>query len=108
MAQTAETQDRPNNVQAALNYLVYTGLCRRETRYVTRLGEAPIKRSATYEKYEVSIQNSRSIGKNTSLDRVGFLFTHHISNVVDLYNRAEVSKHYCREVESLVIGGDRS
>ena len=85
---------------------VYTG--EKPVSYVTRLGEAPIKRSATYEKYEVSIQNSRSIGKNTPLDRGGFLFTHHISNVVDFYDRAEVSKHCYREIESLVIGGDRS
>ncbi len=81
---------------------VYTG--EKPVSYVTRLGEAPIKRSATYEKHEVSIQNSRSIGKNAPLDRGGFLFTHHISNVVDFYDRAEASKHCYREIESLVMG----
>ena len=101
MTTNSAIQSSPDIIHAGLNYLVYNG--EKPVSHITNPGEAPIKRSANYREYDVSIRDGRKLQKKTSLDREGFLFATHISKVIDFYDHEEVTKHYYPEVESLVV-----
>ncbi|MCC5624005.1 CmcJ/NvfI family oxidoreductase, partial [Nostoc sp. CHAB 5715] len=58
--------------------------------------------NATYQTHKLPIYNARSLSKNISLDKEGFAFTGHNTNVRNFYDEDEVRRVYYPEAEQLL------
>jgi hypothetical protein len=84
-------------VQAALNYLVDTG--ETPATYARQLGS---QRKGKYQEHTVNVYNGRPIADQFSLEREGFVFVKHDTQMRDFYDEDEVRSVYYRETEQLV------
>ena len=103
----ATSKDLPY-VEANLTYLVPMA-----EKLVNYTYEPPVgirRTNGAFETYKLPIYNARSISENISLDKEGFAFTEHNTNVRNFYDEAEIRQIYYPEAEQLlkeVTGGTR-
>lgn len=68
-----------------------------------RPSEVDIERTeGTFSRVQVAIRNGRNLGRETSLDEEGFIFTHWASEVSDFYDDAQIRTTYYAEMAALV------
>lgn len=88
-------------IEALLHYLIDTG--EKPASYGgVSFTEAEQKRKGTYQSYKMPVYNGRAIADGLSLDREGFMFVTHETQVKDFFDDAEVKSVYYRETEELV------
>ena len=100
MARPAEQEQAFEFVGTSLNYLVDTG--EKPVTYSTEPGSRLINHTGRYEERAVTIHNGRLIVDRLSLDREGFIFINHETQVSDFYDEEEVRSVYYPEMEQLV------
>ncbi|MDZ8088915.1 MAG: CmcJ/NvfI family oxidoreductase [Nostoc sp. DedQUE12b] len=96
------------SVEANLSYLIPTA--EKPVNYTYEPPAGIPRTNATYQTYKLPIYNARSISENISLDREGFAFTGHNTNVRNFYDEDEVRRVYYPEAEQLlkeVTGGTK-
>ena len=101
MVQVAELDTDPETIGATLNYFVDTG-----AMPVSLVG-APGGTDARVgggqsDPRRVVLRNGRPHADRFALDRDGFRFVHHDTNVADFYNEDEIRRVYYPEVEALI------
>jgi hypothetical protein len=97
-----------DHVTGVLTYLVPNGKKPVSYQYDPPPG-IPV-RSGQYEDRAVPVRNGRSLTRELSLDKHGFVITRHDTKVADLGDEAEVTSVYYAEMEQLVkdvTGADR-
>jgi hypothetical protein len=97
-----------DHVTGVLTYLVPNGKKPVSYQYDPPPG-IPV-RSGQYEDRAVPVRNGRSLTRELSLDKHGFIITRHDTKVADLGDEAEVTSVYYAEMEQLlkdVTGADR-
>jgi hypothetical protein len=102
MDQVLERQATPETVpaiEATLNYLIDTG-----EKIVTEAGAGGTAdmRGGKLDPRRVLIRNGRPTASALVLDREGFRFVRHDTEVADFYDEAEVRRVYYPEMEALV------
>ena len=95
----AISQELPS-VEANLSYLI--PMAEKPVNYTYEPPAGIPRTNATYQTHKLSIYNARSISDNISLDREGFAFTGHNTNVRDFYDEDEVRRVYYPEAEQLL------
>ncbi len=88
-------------IEALLNYLIDTGDKPASFGGVSST-EAEQKRKGKYQEYRMSVYDGRAIADRLSLERQGFIFVKHETNVKDFFDEAEVHAVYYPETEQLV------
>ncbi len=105
--QSASIDTLPS-IKAELNYLAPT---RDKPRTYTYEPPAGIPRTTVVnEPHRIEISDARPIISRISLDREGFGLVHHVSEVRDFYDDAQVTRIYYPEAERIlkdVTGADR-
>ncbi|MEH2289073.1 CmcJ/NvfI family oxidoreductase [Nostoc sp.] len=87
-------------VEANLTYL--TPMAEKLVNYTYKPPLGIHRTNGTYQTYKLPIYNARSISENISLDREGFAFTEHYSNVRNFYDEDEIRRTYYPEAEQLL------
>src|SRR5712692_5862406 len=100
MARPVEQEQAFEFVGTSLNYLVDMG--EKPVTYSTEPGSRLINHTGRYEERAVTIHNGRLIVDRLSLDREGFIFINHETQVSDFYDEEEVRSVYYPEMEQLV------
>ena len=100
MARPGEREQSFDSVATSLTYLVDTG--EKPVSYSAEPGSTPVQRSGRYEERTVTIYNGRPIRDRLSLDREGFVFVDHETQVADFYDEDAVRRVYYPEMERLV------
>ncbi|MDZ8070005.1 MAG: CmcJ/NvfI family oxidoreductase [Nostoc sp. DedQUE08] len=101
------SQELPS-VEANLTYLV--PMAEKPVNYTYEPPTGIPRTNATYQTHKLPIYNARSISENISLDREGFAFTGHNTNVRNFYDEDEIRRVYYPEAEQLlkeVTGGTK-
>ncbi|MDZ8094598.1 MAG: CmcJ/NvfI family oxidoreductase [Nostoc sp. DedQUE05] len=93
------SQELPS-VEANLSYLV--PMAEKPVNYTYEPPTGIPRTNATYQTHKLPIYNARSISENISLDREGFAFTGHNTNVRNFYDEDEVRRVYYLEAEQLL------
>lgn len=96
----ARSVDGLSRVQARINYLVPMA-----ERPVTYVDEAPpgVKQiNAVYRPYDAWIYDARTVLKDLSLEREGFVLAHHTSAVQDFWDDRQVRDIYYAELQGLI------
>lgn len=93
------SQDLPY-VKANLTYLI--PMAEKPVNYTYEPPAGIPRTNGTYQTYKLPIYNARSISDNISLDREGFGFTGHHTNVRNFYDEDEVRRVYYPEAEQLL------
>ncbi|MHC5615633.1 MAG: CmcJ/NvfI family oxidoreductase [Nostoc sp.] len=105
MSLNNQVLDRPISqelpyVEANLTYLIPMAEKPVNYTYEPPAGIPPT--NASYQTHKLPIYNARSISENISLDKEGFAFTGHTTNVRDFYDEDEVRRVYYPEAEQLL------
>ena len=88
-------------IEAQLHYLIDTG--EKPASYGgVSFAESEQKRKGTYQSYKMPVYDGRAIADGLSLDREGFIFVKHETQVKDFFDDAEVRSVYYHETEELV------
>lgn len=93
-------------VEAELHYLI--PMSEKPVNYTYEPPPGIARHNGKYETRKLPIRNARQISQNLSLDREGFAFITHHSNVRNFYDEAEIQRVYYPEAEQLlkeVTGG---
>src|ERR1700675_1868652 len=103
MAQTAELDaardtKEPSTIEATPNYIVDDGT--KVFTIVASPGGSDTRSGGTPDPRRVTIHNGR--GKDFVLDRNGFRFVRHDTNVVDFFDEAEIKRVYYPEMVELI------
>ncbi|MBD2214778.1 methyltransferase [Nostoc linckia FACHB-104] len=93
------SQDLPY-VEANLNYLV--PMAQKPVNYTYEPPSGIPRSNTAYEIRKSRIYNARSRREDILLDREGFAFTEHNTNVRDFYNEDEIRQVYYPETEQLL------
>lgn len=88
-------------IEAMLNYLIDTGDKPASYGGVST-AVADQKRKGKYQEYKMPVFDGRAIAGLLSLEREGFVFVKHETQVKDFFDEAEVRSVYYRETERLV------
>jgi hypothetical protein len=98
MVQLAETDTAPETIEATLNYINNNG----EKIFTETAvpGGTDTRSGGTPDPHRVAIRNGR--GRDFSLDRDGFRFVPHDTQVRDFFDADEVRSTYYAEMEALV------
>lgn len=99
MERPGEYEQAIDSVKASLTYLVDTG--EKPVSLSAEPGSISIHKGR-YEERAVTIHNGRLFRDRLSLDRQGFFFINHQTNVSDFYDEEEVRSVYYPEMERLV------
>jgi len=105
MSFNSQVIDKPTSqnlpyVEANLNYLV--PMAEKPVNYTYEPPSGTLRSNTTYEIQKQRIYNARSISKDILLDREGFAFTEHNTNVRNFYDEDEVRQVYYPEAEQLL------
>ena len=101
MSRPERREESPQSVQALLNYLIYTG--EKPASYGGISSSAAVeKRKGKYQEYPMTIVDGRAIADRLSLEREGFVFVNHETQMRDFYDEDEIRSIYYRETEQLV------
>lgn len=87
-------------VEANLSYLI--PMVEKPVNYTYEPPAGIPRTNATYQTHKLPIYNARSISENISLDKEGFTFTGHNTNVRNFYDEDEVRRVYYPEAEQLL------
>jgi hypothetical protein len=101
MSRAERVEDVAPAFAALLNYLADTTETP-ESYGGVRQEEADQKRKGKYAEYKMPIYNGRAVADWLSLEREGFVFVRHDTQVKNFYDEAEVRSLYYKETEELV------
>ncbi|MBD6619564.1 methyltransferase [Komarekiella sp. 'clone 1'] len=87
-------------VEANLSYLI--PMAEKPVNYTYEPPAGIPRTNGIYQTHKLPIYNARSISENISLDKEGFAFTGHTTNVSDFYDEDEVRRVYYLEAEQLL------
>lgn len=87
-------------VEANLSYLTPTA--EKPVNYTYEPPAGIPRSNATYQTHKLPIYNARSVSQNLLLDREGFAFTEHNTNVRNFYDEDEIRRVYYPEAEQLL------
>jgi hypothetical protein len=93
-------QDAPVTVEATINYLLDTGVM--PSVFTGGPGSTDIRAASPSDPHRVTMHNGRLESDGFMLDREGFRFVRHDTNVVDFNDEDEVRRVYYPEMEALV------
>jgi hypothetical protein len=98
MAQVAELDTAPDTIEATLNYIVSNG----EMLFTQTggPGSLDVRTGGTPDPRPVAMHNGR--GRDFALDRDGFNFVRHDTQVRDFFDEAEIKRVYYPEMEALI------
>jgi len=100
MAHTAEPELAPDTVEATLNYIVDDGS--KVFTIVAAPGGSDRRSGGTPDQRRVTIHNGRPHAEDFVLERHGFRFVRHDTQVRDFYDEAEIRRVYYPEMEALI------
>jgi hypothetical protein len=100
MVEIAEQQATADAIEATVNYLLDSG--QTPATYVGGPGSVDMRTGSTLEPRAVTIRNGRRDAKDFLLEREGFRFVRHATEVVDFYDEEEIRRVYYPEMEALV------
>jgi hypothetical protein len=100
MDQTVEQETAPAAIEATLNYIVNNG--EKIFTYTGEPGSNDKQTSGTRDPHKVTIRNGRAFTDRFALERDGFHFVRHDTQVADFFNEEEVRQVYYQEMEALV------
>src|ERR1700744_3507559 len=100
MTQTAELDVAPDTIEATLNYIVDDGS--KVFTIVASPGGNDARSGGTPDPRRVVIHNGRPHAKEFALERQGFRFVRHDTQVADFDDEAEIKRVYYPEMEALI------
>jgi len=105
MSLNSQVIDRPTSkdlpyVEANLTYLV--PMAEKPVNYTYEPPAGIRRTNATFATHNLPIYNARSISDSISLDKEGFAFTQHNTNVRNFYDEDEIRQVYYPEAEQLL------
>jgi hypothetical protein len=101
MARPEKIGQSLESIQAMLNYLEESG--EKPASYGgVKQSVADQKRKGKYREHKMTIYNGRPITDQLSLERHGFIFVNHETNVKNFYDEDEIRSVYYKETEELV------
>jgi hypothetical protein len=105
MALTAEFDTAPNiaepsTIEATLNYIVDDGS--KVFTIVASPGASDTRFGGTPDPRRVVLHNGRPVTNNLNIEKHGFRFVRHDTNVADFYDEAEIKRVYYPEMEALI------
>lgn len=100
MVQLAEQDVAPDTIEASVNYILDTG----ETPYTYTggPGSTEVRSNGVADPHNVTMHNGRPIAGRLALDRNGFRFLRHDTEMVDFFDEDEIRRVYHAEMEALV------
>jgi hypothetical protein len=101
MSRPERIEEALPSVEALLNYLVNTG-DKPESYGGVSQAVADQQRKGKYEEHLMPIYNGRTLVKQLSLEREGFVLVNHETKIKNFYDDAEVRSVYFKETEELV------
>src|SRR5947207_2032728 len=100
MAELLEQSVAPDTIKASVNYLLYTG--EMPFTYSGGPGSTEVRRGGQLDPREIPIHNGRPHAAEFMLDREGFRFIRHDTEMRDFLDEEEVRRVYYPEMEALV------
>ncbi len=101
MVQIAELDTIPETIEAILNYFVDTGAT--PVTLVGTPGATDVRTGGgESDPRRVALRNGRPYADRFALERNGFRFVHHDTEVADFYDEEEIRRVYYPEIEALV------
>jgi len=97
---TMTVQDAPVTVEATINYLQDTGVM--PSVFTGGSGSTDVRAASPSDPRRVTMHNGRLETDGFMLDREGFRFVRHDTNIVNFSNEDEVRRVYYPEMEALV------
>jgi len=90
----------PDTIEASVNYLLDTG----ETPYTFTggPGSTEVRSNSTHDPRVVTLHDGRPLAARFTLDRDGFRFIRHDTQVRDFFDEAEIHRVYYPEMEALI------
>jgi hypothetical protein len=98
MAQVAELETAPDTIEATLNYIVSND--EKLFTYTGGPGSLDVRTGGTPDPRKMAMHNGR--GRDFALDRDGFNFVRHDTQVRDFFDEAEIKRVYYPEMEALI------
>ena len=98
--QALEAETAPASIEATLNYIVNTG-----EKIFTQTGgpgSTDVRSGGAQDPHRVIIRNGRLSARDFALERDGFRFVRHDTQVGNFFDEAEVKRVYYPEMEALV------
>ena len=90
----------PRAIEAMVNYLVKDGV--QPFTYTGGPGSTEVRSGGTLEPRKVKIEDGRPHADEFALERTGFRFLRHDTQVKDFFDEAEVRRVYYPEMEALI------
>jgi hypothetical protein len=100
MAQAAELDVAPDQIEATLNYIVDDGS--QVFTIVASPGGSDTRSGGKPDPRRVAIRNGRPHAKEFALERHGFRFVNHDTKVREFYDQGEIRQVYYPEMEALI------
>src|SRR5947208_12846222 len=100
MVAAIEQQSSTQAIEATVNYIVNNG--EKLFTYTGGPGSLDVRTGGTPDPRRVVIRNARLAGDQFTLDRDGFRFVRHDTNMRDFYDEDEIRRVYYPEMEALV------
>jgi hypothetical protein len=100
MIETAEQETAPETIEATINYILDTGAT--PFTYTGGPGSTEVRNFGTPDPRRVTLHNGRRGADRFALERDGFRFVRHDTEVVDFFDDAELRRVYYAEMEALV------
>jgi hypothetical protein len=100
MVQILERETAPDELQATVNYIVDSGA--EVYTYTGGPGSADVRTGGTQDPRQVCIRNGRLHAREFALEREGFRFVLHDTQVGNFFDEDEVQRVYYPEMEALV------
>lgn len=100
MATITEQDIAPDTIEASVNYLLDTG----DTPYTFTggPGSTEVRSNGTPDPHKVVMHDGRPFADRFTLDRDGFRFVRHNTQMVDFFDEAEIRRTYYPEMEALI------
>ena len=96
----AQDTQEPSTIEATLNYIVDDGT--KVFTIVASPGGSDTRSGGTPDPHRVVIHNGRPHANEFQLERNGFRFVRHDTNVADFFDEAEIKRVYYPEMEALI------
>jgi hypothetical protein len=100
MGQTAELDTAPDTIEATLNYIAANG--EKLFTYTGGPGSTDVRTGGTPDPHRVVLRNGRPHVGDFTLDRQGFRFVTHRTEVADFFDEDQLRRIYYPEMEALV------
>jgi hypothetical protein len=100
MSMTAELATAPDTIEATLNYIVNDGT--KLFTYTGGPGSLDVRTGGQPDPHRVMLRNGRLAADRFALERDGFRFVRHDTQMRDFFDEAEIRSTYYAEMEALV------